>query len=175
MRPVMKKWSIALAATALVGVLAAATDSKSFENKLSGDEKIQHALSRLTFGARPGDLDAVKQMGLDKWIDAQLHPERIPENPALIDRMSRLTTLDLSPRELADKFQVPLATVVQAARGDDESKAQAKAKAKAQLKGKGPQIPIRELTEAKLNRAIYSEHQLEEQLVDFWFNHFNVS
>ncbi len=31
-----------------------------------------------------------------------------------------------------------------------------------------------DLTEGKLLRAIYSTHQLQELLVDFWFNHFNV-
>jgi uncharacterized protein (DUF1800 family) len=169
----MKKWTTLAAAVALVGALAAATENKSFEKKLFGDEKIQHALSRLTFGARQSDLEAVKAMGLDSWIDAQLHPERLAENPALLDRLGRLTTLNVSARELAEKYQPPLAEVLQAVQGNQ----QAKARAKAQLKGKqnGPQVPIRELTEAKLYRAIYSEHQLEEQLVDFWFNHFNVS
>ncbi len=168
----MKKLSI-VATLALVGALAAATEDKSFEKKLSGDEKIAHALSRLTLGARAGDLEGVKAMGLDKWIDTQLHPERVPEDPALTERLAQLTTLDMSARELAEKFQPPPADLVQAIQGDS----QAKARAKAQLKGKqnGPQVPIRELTEAKLYRAIYSEHQLEEQLVDFWFNHFNVS
>jgi uncharacterized protein (DUF1800 family) len=170
----MKKWiSAATAGIALVGALFAATEAKSFEKKLSGDEAIQHALSRLTFGARPGDLDAVKQMGLDKWIGLQLHPERVPENPALTERLDRLTTLKLSTREVAEKYQLPLAEVVQAVQGDDETKARAKAQLKDKLNG--PQVPVRELTEAKLYRAIYSEHQFEEQLVDFWFNHFNVS
>ncbi|MEO5923527.1 MAG: DUF1800 domain-containing protein [Bryobacteraceae bacterium] len=168
----MKKWSTTFAAIALVGLLTAA-EPKSFEKKLSEGQKVQHALSRLTFGARPGDFEAVQKMGLDKWIDAQLHPERIPENPELTQRLAQLTTLNLSAREAADKYQVPLKDLAQALQGDDE----AKAKAQAQLKGKqnGPQVPVRELTEAKLYRAIYSEHQLEEQLVDFWFNHFNVS
>ncbi len=58
-------------------------DYSQFEKKLSGDQKILHALNRLTFGPRPGDIDAVKKMGLDKWIDLQLHPEQIPESKQL--------------------------------------------------------------------------------------------
>jgi uncharacterized protein (DUF1800 family) len=156
----MQKWSIAAALT-LVGALVAATENKSFEKKLSQDDKITHALSRLTFGARPGDVEAVRRMGLDKWIDAQLHPERLTENPELAARLAPLTTLNLSAREAAEKFQVPLADAIQAVKG--------------KAKQKGAQVVVRELTEAKLYRAIYSERQLEEQLVDFWFNHFNVS
>ncbi len=164
----MKKWSTAFAAIVLVGLLAAA-DDKSFEKKLSEDQKVQHALSRLTFGPRAGDAEAARKMGLDKWIDAQLHPERIPENPELTARLGQLTTLNLSAREAADKYQVPLADALQILKGDEQAKAKQKGKRN------GPQVPVRELTEAKLYRAIYSEHQLEEQLVDFWFNHFNVS
>ncbi|HEY7336524.1 MAG TPA: DUF1800 domain-containing protein [Bryobacteraceae bacterium] len=53
-----------------------------FEKK-PGDRRILHALNRLTYGPRPGDLEAVKKMGVSEWIDLQLHPERIPENQAL--------------------------------------------------------------------------------------------
>ena len=166
----MKKWTIAAAFLTLAGVLVAATEGKSFGKKLSNEEKIQHALSRLTFGPRPGDAEAVKALGLDKWIDAQLHPERIPESSALTERLSPLTTLNLSSREAAEKFQIPLADALQVLQGKQAK--QAKQKGKQQ---NGPQVLIRELTEAKLYRAIYSERQLEEQLVDFWFNHFNVS
>src|SRR5688500_14560270 len=36
------------------------------------------------------------------------------------------------------------------------------------------QAVVAELVEAKLQRAVYSPRQLEEVLVDFWLNHFNV-
>lgn len=54
-----------------------------FDQKLSKDQQIIHALNRLTFGPRPGDAARVRQMGVDKWIDLQLHPERISEDPVL--------------------------------------------------------------------------------------------
>ena len=52
-----------------------------FNKKIPGKLRIEQALNRLTFGARPGDAAAVRKIGLKKWIDLQLHPDRIPENP----------------------------------------------------------------------------------------------
>jgi len=48
--------------------------------ELPADQQIIQALNRLTFGARPGDVQRVRSIGLDKWIDLQLHPERINDN-----------------------------------------------------------------------------------------------
>ena len=65
------------------------TDFSKFNKGLSKDQEILHALDRLTFGPRPGDVVAVKKMGLKKWIDLQLHPDQIPENPSLDVRLRR--------------------------------------------------------------------------------------
>jgi uncharacterized protein (DUF1800 family) len=62
-----------------------------------------HALNRLTFGPRPGDLQQVMAMGVDRWIDLQLHPERIDDS-ALSARLEPLRTLRLSAREIAEDF-----------------------------------------------------------------------
>jgi uncharacterized protein (DUF1800 family) len=48
--------------------------------QLRGDERILHALDRFTFGARPGDVDAVRAMGLEKWFEQQLHPASLDES-----------------------------------------------------------------------------------------------
>lgn len=64
-------------------LLPADQDNPGFDKPITGDQAILHALDRLTFGPRPGDVEAVKAMGLRKWIDLQLHPERIPVNPQL--------------------------------------------------------------------------------------------
>ncbi|HUI56678.1 MAG TPA: DUF1800 family protein [Bryobacteraceae bacterium] len=64
----------ALLALSFSGVLLAGDAGGSFTAKLSSDQKIEQALSRLTFGPRPGDIDAVRKMGLQKWIELQLHP-----------------------------------------------------------------------------------------------------
>ena len=50
-----------------------------------------HALNRLTFGPRPGDVDRVTAMGVDKWIDQQLHPEKIDDR-ALDARLAPFRT-----------------------------------------------------------------------------------
>src|SRR5687767_4491302 len=51
------------------------------ERELTADQQVAHALSRLTFGARPGDAAAVRAMGVDRWIARQLEPERIRDDP----------------------------------------------------------------------------------------------
>ena len=66
-------------------------------------ERALHALNRLTFGPRPGDLQQVMAMGVDRWIDLQLHPEKIDDS-ALDARLEPLRTLRLSTREIAEDF-----------------------------------------------------------------------
>jgi len=65
-----------------------------------------HALNRLTFGPRPGDLQQVMSMGVDRWIDLQLHPEKI-DDKALNARLEPLRTIRMSSREIAENFPDP--------------------------------------------------------------------
>jgi uncharacterized protein (DUF1800 family) len=102
---------------------------------------IEHALSRLTFGPRPDDVERVRKMGLDKWIDRQLGNGQ--EDSALEARLPR-----------ADPMPPDITTPQQARRFGRQQ--------------------VAALASAKVLRAVYSERQLEEILVDFWFNHFNV-
>src|SRR5215472_5535977 len=67
-----------------------------FDQRLTPDQEIIHALNRLTFGPRPGDVEEVRRIGLAKWIELQLHPERISENPALEAKLKPLATLGMS-------------------------------------------------------------------------------
>jgi uncharacterized protein (DUF1800 family) len=149
---------------------------------------IVHVLNRIGFGPRPGDIERVKQMGLAAYIEQQLNPERIP-NAALDERLAELTTLNLSTRELADQFFVP---AEQARREQQQRQAQQAQMQTAQTGQtmtemtppppnpqlqaviRGQQNVVQELMQAKVLRAVMSERQLEEVLVDFWFNHFNV-
>ncbi len=62
-----------------------------------------HALNRLTFGPRPGDLQQVMAMGVDRWIDLQLHPEKIDDS-ALTARLEPLRTIRMSSKEIAEDF-----------------------------------------------------------------------
>src|SRR5437660_12820229 len=64
-----------------------AGETAQFFASLSKDHKIIQALNRLTFGPRTGDFQQVKRMGLKKWVHAQLHPERIAENPRLEQKL----------------------------------------------------------------------------------------
>jgi len=79
----------------------------AFSKPLSQTEQYYHALDRLTFGARPGDLEAIQQMGLDKWIELQLHPERVPENPVLEQRLEPLASLRMSIRDAYVHYPPP--------------------------------------------------------------------
>jgi uncharacterized protein (DUF1800 family) len=62
-----------------------------------------HALNRLTFGPRPGDVDHVLAIGVDKWIDQQLHPEKIDDS-ALDARLTQFRTLRMDTREIVENF-----------------------------------------------------------------------
>jgi hypothetical protein len=73
---------------------------------LTEDQAIVHALNRLGYGPRPGDVQRVKNMGLGKWIDRQLHPESLNDSP-LETRLSRFSTLSMSSEALLQKFPRP--------------------------------------------------------------------
>jgi uncharacterized protein (DUF1800 family) len=232
-------------------------DYKLFEKKLGGDQEILHALDRLTFGPRPGDIAAVKKMGLKKWIDLQLHPDQIPESRELDKhlqpleslRMTQADTLAEYPtpqviravalgkqpppddpvaREAVEKQvqrldakrevpddqplepKIPLTSLLTPAQvrivrtGSLEDRrallasipspkiddfvialnnnlrnqllpsASPELRRKLMLANNPQQVVAADLAEGKLYRAIYGNRQLEEVLVDFWFNHFNV-
>jgi hypothetical protein len=74
--------------------------------ELTEDEAILHALNRLGYGPRPGDLERVKQMGLENWIELQLHPEKIDE-PILQARLSRLPAANLNSQALLAEYPQP--------------------------------------------------------------------
>jgi len=75
-----------------------------FDKKLTKDQQIVHSLNRLTFGPRPGDVEQVRKLGLEKWIDLQLHPDQIPENPVLESRLKPLETLRMEPAEILKDY-----------------------------------------------------------------------
>jgi hypothetical protein len=91
----------------IVLILAAYADTASFSKQISDDDRIRHALNRLTFGPRPGDVEQVKVIGLKKWIGLQLHPERIAENPVLVEKLKPLDSLMMSSKELVRNYPAP--------------------------------------------------------------------
>ncbi len=80
--------------------------------QMTDDQKALHALNRLTFGARPGDLDEIHKIGLQAWIDQQLHPADIPENPVLEARLQPLDTLRMDARDMIRHY--PNAQIIKA-------------------------------------------------------------
>jgi hypothetical protein len=75
-----------------------------FEKKLTKDQQILHSLNRLTFGPRPGDVEAMRKLGVEKWIELQLHPDQIPENPVLELKLKPLETLRMDPGEILKSY-----------------------------------------------------------------------
>jgi uncharacterized protein (DUF1800 family) len=142
------------------------------------DKTIGHVLNRLGFGARPGDIERVRAIGVERYIDEQLHPERIADRD-VEGHLAGLTTLQMSSRQIAEQFEIPQLKARRAARKNDEKdgkdaeKQDANARPDPEMQRRA-QSPLIELSEQKVLRAVYSTHQLQEVLVDFWFNHFNV-
>ncbi len=75
--------------------------------QMTADQKAIHALNRLTFGARPGDLDALKQIGLEQWIEQQLHPAAIVENPLLEAKLAPFDTLRMTTAQMVRHYPTP--------------------------------------------------------------------
>src|SRR5262249_44946414 len=78
--------------------------SESMEKpSMDEDKRIVHALNRFTFGVRPGDVERVRAMGLDKWFDQQLHPDSIDDG-AMETRLATFRTLKMSTHEMVENF-----------------------------------------------------------------------
>ena len=108
----MKQLAFGLAAMLLTISLAFGQKTASrFDQKLTTDKQIVHVLNRLTFGARPGDVEQVRRVGIEKWIDQQLHPERITENAALEEKVKPLETLKMTTWQMLEKSQTPVPIV----------------------------------------------------------------
>jgi uncharacterized protein (DUF1800 family) len=71
--------------------------------QIQGDDRILHALDRLTFGPRPGEVEEVKAIGLDAWIAQQLHPATI-DDFAMDERLEKFPAMRLSEEDLTKKF-----------------------------------------------------------------------
>ena len=127
----------------------------------TADQQVRHVLSRLTFGARPGDHERVREIGVDHWIANQLEPQRI-DDPVPDRLLASFETLKLSAPQLLDRFPPP----AQVQSSGDSAALRRAARESQQL--------IRDLQMARVVRAVASERQLEEVMVDFWLNHFNV-
>jgi uncharacterized protein (DUF1800 family) len=121
--------------------------------------KIVHLLNRLTLGIRPGEIDRVQQLGIDKYIQQQLNPDSIAESPIVTEKLAKLDAVNLTPVELFQRYN-PLNSQLSPAPNKV-------------LQQQARQV-TQQAIEARLWRSIYSDRQLQEVMVDFWYNHFNV-
>src|SRR5215471_9008558 len=198
--------------------LAAQRAKKS--SSMTADQRVAHVLSRLTFGARPGDFEKVKAIGVEAFINQQLDPDSI-ENSSVIAKLQKLPTLNMATPVIIDQYTPPKPAVSPSpalakpevmnapevktaqnspsqtqqsatnastpampngvsSRPEDTSKpptiqtsAQTPAP-KPTPTPKNPQMVVTDLQRAKLLRAVYSNRQLDELMVDFWENHFSI-
>jgi uncharacterized protein (DUF1800 family) len=78
-------------------------DKREPATLLDEQKRALHALNRLAFGPRPGDVERVTAMGVDRWIDQQLHPDKIDDH-ALDARLEPFRTLRMNSREIVENF-----------------------------------------------------------------------
>ena len=99
--------ALCLCASTGIAVHAKRTAAANFSKQIARKDRVVQALNRLTFGARPGDAEQVRKIGLKKWIDLQLHPERVPENPVLAEKLKPFDTLAMPSDELVRNYPAP--------------------------------------------------------------------
>jgi uncharacterized protein (DUF1800 family) len=213
-------------ASLLAGVLLfqgfASVDAQGASKKaatMTADQRVAHVLARLTFGARPGDFEKVKAMGVEAFIAQQLDPDSI-DNSGAIARLRKLSTLSMATPVIIEQYTPPKpaaipspapAKTAEAMNGPElkspvqnapqlstnpsmsamsnEMQADVKKDAASRMPAlqtesqaspkptpppKNPQMVVTELQRAKLLRAVYSDRQLYELMVDFWENHFSI-
>jgi uncharacterized protein (DUF1800 family) len=133
------------------------------------DPKVLHLLNRLGYGPSPGDIERVSAMGVDRYIQRQLDLASIPEPEALTRKLAQFESLSWQPSTLlrlyADRQKVaqPIA----------QNSVQSPISPQSSGRNITKQIPD-EAMQAKVLRSLESPRQLQEVMVDFWFNHFNV-
>jgi uncharacterized protein (DUF1800 family) len=155
-----KRWQVGLIAAML---LVACGSQSVWAKELTEPQRILHVLDRLGYGPRPGDMEMVQRMGVERYIQSQLTPEAIPEAPDLLTRQDRLETLKLNPKQLFNLYGPPQAFT-----------GVAPAESEVQTALNHARIIVKQAEVRRLMLALESRRQLQEVMTDFWFNHFNV-
>ncbi len=155
-------WSVLTLGILPVGIAAQQT-------ALTPQDSSLHALNRLAYGPRPGDVRRVAADGVMRWIDRQLSPEEIDDH-RLAERERQFQILEYDRRDLAAMY-------TEAQRERRERKLAADTMADkdgaSPIAQRGKRL-TGEFAELAVVRAALSERQLNEIMVDFWTNHFNV-
>jgi uncharacterized protein (DUF1800 family) len=156
--------------TAAPSGMMAAVDPAAREQ--TADQQVAHLLSRLTFGARPGDVARVRAMGVDAFIAQQLRPERIAD-ARLEAWLRQFETLELTYAQLQAAYPRP-AEAIQRLQAQDRNALSPNDSAELRRVVEGFRKVTVEVAAARVGRALVTERQLEEVLTDFWLNHFSV-
>ena len=152
--------------------------ARSDVRELPADQQIIQALNRLTFGARPGDVVKVRAIGLDKWIDEQLHPEKINDD-AMNAFLSRYSALNADQNDLLKQYaqQQRERREIKRDRADTTKGMSADdiaMRRQLQQQNNSRRQVVTQLQSSRAARAVASERQLQEVMTDFWENHFNI-
>ena len=189
----MKRLLQKLTVFSLLAAMIATQSSVSLSKtpRLTEEQRIVHVLNRLGFGARPGDVERVKALGLENYVKQQLAPEKINDQVAE-NKVKDLQVLNLSVAELYEKYPQPQRLIRQlqdrgmlpkelAETADNQKNPRDNPEYRKLIQDyykehglEQPQRIMAELHASRILRAVYSERQLYEVMVDFWTNHFNV-
>ena len=126
---------------------------------LSQEQKVIHFLNRTSFGPTAAEAERVNRIGIRAYLEEQLAPENIPDS-LVEEKTSGLKTMRLNSRELFELYPPPKIAAERGMAMAGEMNA--------------PRFIILELQQARLLRAVHSQRQLYEVMVDFWNNHFNI-
>ena len=152
---------------------------RSDVRELPADQQIIHALSRLTFGAKPGDVLKVRAIGLDNWIDQQLHPDKIDDS-AVERFVANYSVLHQDQNALLQQYAQQQRERQQVRRERaDSTRVMGAADSMAMRQQLQQQFNltrqvVTQLQSSRVARAVASERQLQEVMTDFWENHFNI-
>jgi uncharacterized protein (DUF1800 family) len=195
MRPVVATATAATLFSLLTTNPIAAEGTSAVPDKADA-RTVAHVLDRIGFGAKPGDVERVQKVGLNAYIEEQLHPEKIADE-SLNMQLEQYPTIAMSSKDLADKYFMPAMELRRDAQLKQQKAAAKAAKsddtttnsngASTDAKPTPPPVPpevrqvqqaqqsvMNELMQSRLLRDVDSDKQLQEVLTDFWFNHFNV-
>jgi uncharacterized protein (DUF1800 family) len=174
----MRSITLMFVAGTLLGACAPATTSdpmripvSSEPREQTADQQVAHALSRLTFGARPGDVQRVRAMGVDQWIALQLAPERIDDRLLKVF-LDGYPTISMTAEQLFAAYPRP--QQIQQAIRRDSGRISAADSIALRRAAMDAQRVATEIQSARVARAVLTERQLEEVMVEFWENHFSV-
>ncbi len=126
------------------------------------DPKVLHVINRLSFGPQPGDIERTTALGVERYIQQQLNPNTIPDSSPLNRQLTQIETFNLSSLQLLGQINPKLE------RGQKPTPEQRKAY-QSQMRH-----VLEQSIQARLLQSTRSPRQLQEVMVDFWYNHFNV-